>query len=286
MRHQASATLPFWPVWSRPGRKTGPSRWPGLLRQPRQLSTGPVARGGEPRRQKGPFYAWSAYMPCILVEVAFRTNETEGQRIATQRATSGRRRRARARRAAVSLQRQRELESVDARRRQNRRVRAPGRASAPPPKPELPRPARSGRGRGPGPRRLAQFVDQTRDRLHRWHDAGASGVAVVESWTRRRPADRVPLRRRDRGLSPSHVQLDQRCAVLRAGRLRARRAEPAPDIDLLFLYPHKVTPYVEGPSMKRSSIRCGTRACRSGSRCATSPVRAPRRDGSQDQTTR
>ena len=33
--------------------------------------------------KKGPFYVLvGAYMPCILVEVAFLTNETEGQRIA------------------------------------------------------------------------------------------------------------------------------------------------------------------------------------------------------------
>lgn len=36
--------------------------------------------------KKGPFYVLvGAYMPCILVEVAFMTNETEGQRIAARR---------------------------------------------------------------------------------------------------------------------------------------------------------------------------------------------------------
>ena len=36
--------------------------------------------------KKGPFYVLvGAYMPCILVEVAFLTNETEGQRIAARR---------------------------------------------------------------------------------------------------------------------------------------------------------------------------------------------------------
>jgi N-acetylmuramoyl-L-alanine amidase len=36
--------------------------------------------------KKGPFYVLvGAYMPCVLVEVAFLTNETEGQRIAARR---------------------------------------------------------------------------------------------------------------------------------------------------------------------------------------------------------
>lgn len=91
-----------------------------------------------------------------------------------------------------------------------------------------------------------EFVDATRDRLHRWHDDGASGVAVVETWTRAIDqliaflfeAATAAYRRR-------YVQLDQRCAVLAQGGYGRGELNPHSDIDLLFLYPHKVTPYVE-----------------------------------------
>jgi N-acetylmuramoyl-L-alanine amidase len=36
--------------------------------------------------KKGPFYVLvGAYMPCVLVEVAFLTHESEGQRIASRK---------------------------------------------------------------------------------------------------------------------------------------------------------------------------------------------------------
>jgi [protein-PII] uridylyltransferase len=91
-----------------------------------------------------------------------------------------------------------------------------------------------------------EFVEQTRACLHAWHDSGAAGVAVVETWTQ--AIDRLieflfdaataSYRRR-------YVQLDQRCAVLAQGGYGRGELNPQSDIDLLFLYPHKVTPYVE-----------------------------------------
>lgn len=115
-------------------------------------------------------------------------------------------------------------------------------AAAPPELPALPDP---GAAEDLG-RVSREFVDQTRDLLHRWHDAGASGVAVVESWTRAVDqlieflfdAATAAYRRR-------YVQLDQRCAVLAQGGYGRGELNPQSDIDLLFLYPHKVTPYVE-----------------------------------------
>lgn len=91
-----------------------------------------------------------------------------------------------------------------------------------------------------------EYVTQGRERLRAWHDAGASGVAVVDAWTG--AIDRLieflfnaataSYRRR-------YVQLDQRCAVLAQGGYGRGELNPQSDIDLLFLYPHKVTPYVE-----------------------------------------
>ena len=116
------------------------------------------------------------------------------------------------------------------------------RPAAPPELPVLPDPAEA-EDLG---RVSREFVDQTRERLHHWHDAGASGVAVVESWTRAIDqlieflfdAATASYRRR-------YVQLDQRCTVLAQGGYGRGELNPQSDIDLLFLYPHKVTPYVE-----------------------------------------
>src|SRR5690349_11178176 len=106
--------------------------------------------------------------------------------------------------------------------------------AAPPQLPDLPDPAEA-EDLG---RVSREFVDQTRSRLHGWHDAGASGVAVVESWTQ--AIDRLieflfeaataSYRRR-------YVQLDQRCAVLAQGGYGRGELNPQSDIDLLFLYP-------------------------------------------------
>ncbi|MBM4267962.1 MAG: [protein-PII] uridylyltransferase [Deltaproteobacteria bacterium] len=90
------------------------------------------------------------------------------------------------------------------------------------------------------------YVVETREQLRAWHDSGARGVAVVEAFTR--SIDRLigwlfdsataTYRRR-------YVQLDQRCAVLAQGGYGRGELNPHSDVDLLFLYPHKMTPYVE-----------------------------------------
>lgn len=90
------------------------------------------------------------------------------------------------------------------------------------------------------------YLGEARDALRVWHDAGASGRAVVEAWTG--ATDRLieflvaaattHYRRR-------YVQLDQRCAVIAQGGYGRGELNPHSDIDLLFLYPHQVTPYVE-----------------------------------------
>ncbi|MBM4244662.1 MAG: [protein-PII] uridylyltransferase [Deltaproteobacteria bacterium] len=90
------------------------------------------------------------------------------------------------------------------------------------------------------------FVEESRERLHGWHDAGASGVAVVERWTH--AIDQLIeflFGAASAGYRRRYVQLDQRCAVLAQGGYGRAELNPQSDIDLLFLYPHKVTPYVE-----------------------------------------
>lgn len=91
-----------------------------------------------------------------------------------------------------------------------------------------------------------EYVNTSRELLREWHDAGATGVAVVDSWTR--AIDRLLEFLFDAataGYRRRYVQLDQRCAVLAQGGYGRGELNPQSDIDLLFLYPHKVTPYVE-----------------------------------------
>jgi [protein-PII] uridylyltransferase len=90
------------------------------------------------------------------------------------------------------------------------------------------------------------YLDETREMVCAWHDAGASGRAVVEVLTY--ATDRLieflyeaataHYRRR-------YVQLDQRCTLIAQGGYGRGELNPYSDIDLIFIYPHKITPYVE-----------------------------------------
>ena len=90
------------------------------------------------------------------------------------------------------------------------------------------------------------YLPQARVELRQRHDGGASGLAVVAAFTD--AIDR--LVRFLYGNATLHYQsrnplLTQRCAVLAQGGYGRGELNPFSDIDLLLLYPWKVTPYVE-----------------------------------------
>jgi [protein-PII] uridylyltransferase len=99
---------------------------------------------------------------------------------------------------------------------------------------------------GAGARVVQEFLPQARAELRARHDAGASGLAVVAAYTD--AIDR--LIRFLFGNASMHFQarnplITQRCAVLAQGGYGRGELNPHSDIDLLILYPWKVTPFVE-----------------------------------------
>ena len=120
-----------------------------------------------------------------------------------------------------------------------------------------------------GPRVVRQFLPQARDEVRALHRSGGSGLAVVAAYT-----DAIDhLVRFLYGNATLHFQwrnplITQRCAVLAQGGYGRGELNPYSDIDLLVLYPWKVTPYVETVA-ERSSTRSGTPGCRSAMRCGT-----------------
>lgn len=90
------------------------------------------------------------------------------------------------------------------------------------------------------------YVGETREQLRAWHDAGAGGTDVVRAFSN--AIDDLVRWLFDCGTASfrsRYVQHDQSCAVLAQGGYGRRELNPHSDIDLLFVYPHKMTPYVE-----------------------------------------
>jgi [protein-PII] uridylyltransferase len=97
-----------------------------------------------------------------------------------------------------------------------------------------------------GPRLVREFLEQARREVGGRHDGGASGLAVVAAYTD--AIDR--LVRFLFGNATLHFQtrnplITQRCAIVAQGGYGRGELNPYSDIDLLVLYPWKVTPYVE-----------------------------------------
>src|SRR6476661_5075435 len=91
-----------------------------------------------------------------------------------------------------------------------------------------------------------EYLARVRAEVRERHEAGAGGLEVVAAYT-----DAVDhLVRFLFASATSHFaarfpRLDQQCAVIAQGGYGRGELNPGSDIDLLFLYPWKVNPYIE-----------------------------------------
>src|SRR6476660_6910969 len=94
-------------------------------------------------------------------------------------------------------------------------------------------------------------VQRARVRLEAWNAAGASGTEIVTAFTE--VMDRTVHFLHAAAVADftrRNARLNQKCAVLAQGGYGRGELNPFSDIDLLFLYPWKVNPFVESVAEK------------------------------------
>lgn len=95
------------------------------------------------------------------------------------------------------------------------------------------------------------YVERARSLLQERHRAGATGHEIVSAYTTL--IDRLIVRIAEvasQDYSLRYPSLDPRCALVAQGGYGRAELNPQSDIDLLFLYHWKVTPYVEAVAEK------------------------------------
>jgi [protein-PII] uridylyltransferase len=90
------------------------------------------------------------------------------------------------------------------------------------------------------------FLALVRTEIHARHDAGEGGMAVVAAYTD--AVDhlvRLLFADASEHFVSRNARINQKCAVVAQGGYGRGELNPSSDIDLLFVYPWKVNPYVE-----------------------------------------
>jgi [protein-PII] uridylyltransferase len=96
------------------------------------------------------------------------------------------------------------------------------------------------------PRVAREFVSRVRAELRARHDAGAGGLEIVAAYTE--AVDRLVrhlFTSANLHFAERHARLNPQCTVVAQGGYGRGELNPSSDIDLLFLYPWKVNPWVE-----------------------------------------